>query len=355
MSVLLDSIYAKVEALRVPLHILLELTQACNENCIHCYIKGAKDRLSFSKDKKELSLGRIIGLLDELQREGALNLTLSGGEAILRNDFFEIAKAARQRNFALALFSNGQLIDKENADRLKEIMPVCVYFSVYGKDASTHDRITRLEGSFKKLFSAIELLRQRGVKIGLKTVVMKENFTQLKEVFELGKYFGAEAHQFTEEITTRIDGTCPGPCQIDGCSLYDYYKGDIPQPREYIEELKKEEALRKPLCAAAASGACISAYGDVYPCAELRVPLGNVKYASFADIWRKEEGFLEEFLETREYGDLPECRQCDLISFCRRCPGRAFYETGDWRGCYEHARERALLSKRINEELAFRR
>jgi len=349
---LLDSIYLKAEALRIPLHVQLELTQRCNANCIHCYIKGARDKLSFSRDDKELTLVQIARLLDELVEEGALNLTFTGGEAMLREDFFDIANAAKKRNFTITIFSNGQLIDIDAANRLRELMPVCVYFSVYGWDANTHDGVTRSPGSFRRLLNVVQLLKIRGIKIGFKTMVLKHNFHQIRKIFKLGKELGIETHEFAEEITAKIDGSCqPKFCQLDDYLMYEYYKGDIPSTWEYIEDSSQEEALKKQLCGAGVFGVCVSSYGDVFPCVELRIPLGNVKYQSFKYIWHKEEGYLAELRSVKEYKDLVICRSCKLVNFCRRCPGRAFYDSGDWRDCYANAYQRALLEKRINDEL----
>lgn len=349
---LLDSIYLKAEALKIPLHVLLELTQRCNENCIHCYIKGAKDKFTLSSDEKELTFEQIVKLLDELVQEGTLNLTFTGGEALLREDFFAIAQAAKERNFAVSIFSNAQLINEDCADKLAKIMPVCIYFSIYGTEAFTHDRITQLPGSFERLLNAIQLLKERQIKVGLKTIVMKNNIGQLKEVFILGKLLGVETHEFGEEITAKIDGFCqPKSFQIDELSLYSYYKGDIPTSPDYVEELPLDKALKRPVCGAGVFGVCISCYGDVYPCVEWRMPLGNIKFKSFKEIWHNEEGFLGELRSVREYGDLVVCRSCSLVNFCRRCPGRAFLDTGEWRNCHKNAYQRAALTKEINKEL----
>ncbi|MDD5552943.1 MAG: radical SAM protein, partial [Candidatus Omnitrophica bacterium] len=99
----LERIYAKVESLRVPLNILIELTNRCNEDCIHCFIKEARDKFSLSQDDRELDFNQISALFGELAREGTLNLIFTGGEAMLRGDFFQIARLAKDKNFAVTL------------------------------------------------------------------------------------------------------------------------------------------------------------------------------------------------------------------------------------------------------------
>mgnify|MGYP001560021070 CR=1 FL=1 len=349
---LLNDFYIRAEKLKVPLNVLIELTQACNASCLHCYIKSAKEKFTLSPDNNELTLKQYKELFEELAGLGALNLIFTGGEALLRKDFFEIAFLAKEMHFALSIFSNGILIDENISDKLSDLQPVSVYFSLYGKDSLVHDRITGADGSFLKVCQAIKLLKERGIAVGLKTMVMRDNFPQLKEIYSLGKESGVNTHDFGEEITRCIDGSCsPQLAQLDEKQLYEYYRGNIPGPFEYREELSKEEAMKKQLCAAGTFGACISAYGDIYPCAELRVSLGNIKRESFSQCWKAKNDILEELRLLNTYGDLEACRECRNIAFCRRCPGRAFSETGDWKSCYPGAILRSRVTRMINSEL----
>ena len=352
---LLEEIYANVERLQIPMNVMLEVTNACNLDCIHCYIKGAVDQFRLNDDNEELSLGQTERLFDDLVEEGTLNLVFSGGEAFLRPDFLAILALAKERYFATTIFSNGQCIDAQIADRLAGIRPVCVYFSIYGANAAIHERVTGVRGSFEKLLAAIALLRERGIAVGLKTMVMKDNLPQVKDIFALGRSLGIDQHEFGEEISAKIDGSCePKKMQLDNSLLGVYYRGDTPQLPEYREELSLEDTFKKPLCGAGIIGACISCYGDVYPCGEWRDPVGNIKQDSFRSIWRKKEGLLAELRAIKEYGDLEDCRVCGLVGSCRRCPGRAFAETGRWQACYPNAYTRAVLDRKINQELEAR-
>ena len=352
---LLDEIYANAERLQVPMHVMLEVTNACNLDCIHCYIKGTVDQFRLCDDNEELSLRQIERLLDDLVEEGTLNLVFTGGEAFLRPDFLEILALARERHFAISIFSNGQCIDVRTADKLAEIHPVGVYFSIYGANAAVHERVTGVRGSFEKLLGAIALLRERGIAVGLKTMVMKNNLHQVKDIFSLGRRLGVDQHEFGEEISAKIDGSCgPKKMQLDDSLLGVYYRSDTPESPQYREELSFEDAFMKPLCGAGIIGACISCYGEVYPCGEWRAPVGNIKQDSFRSIWRKKEGLLAELRTIQEYGDLEDCRGCNLVASCRRCPGRAFAETGRWQACYPNAYTRAVLDKKINQELEAR-
>jgi MoaA/NifB/PqqE/SkfB family radical SAM enzyme len=99
-----------------PLSALVEITHACNVDCEHCY-------LDLVPDKKigVLSLDEWKRILKELKDAGTLYLTISGGEILVRRDWFEIASHARRLGFALKLFTNGTLIDDDAAGRQSDL------------------------------------------------------------------------------------------------------------------------------------------------------------------------------------------------------------------------------------------
>jgi MoaA/NifB/PqqE/SkfB family radical SAM enzyme len=77
--------------LGVPLSVHLDITYRCNERCIHCYLDH--------DDLGEMTLAEITSVLDQLAEAGVFFLTLSGGEVLMRRDFFEIVEHARKRLF----------------------------------------------------------------------------------------------------------------------------------------------------------------------------------------------------------------------------------------------------------------
>lgn len=163
-----------------PLSCLLELTYKCNLNCLHCYV--------VSDNKKELSTKQFFDILDQLKDLGTLYLTISGGEPLVRPDFFEIAEYAKKNNFALRLFTNAVLIDAKIAERIKQLKPLAVEVSLYGLE-KTHDEITQFKGSFKKSVNGIKLLKRRRVNVLAKCTLLKQNISEiwkLKDFAERG-------------------------------------------------------------------------------------------------------------------------------------------------------------------------
>src|SRR3974390_1308055 len=113
MSTLMQEMSEKALRLGIPLSVQLDLTYRCNERCVHCYLDH--------DDHGELTTAEVKGLLDQMAEAGVFYLTISGGEFLMRRYFFEILEHARKRTFCIKLKTNGILIRKQEADRLKAL------------------------------------------------------------------------------------------------------------------------------------------------------------------------------------------------------------------------------------------
>ena len=111
-------------------------------------------------------------------------MTISGGEPLVREDFFEIAEYARRLNFALRIFTNATLINSKVADKIKKLKPIAVEVSLYGLE-ETHDEITQVKGSFKRTVNGIKLLTKRRVNVLAKCTLLKQN---IYEIWELKRF-----------------------------------------------------------------------------------------------------------------------------------------------------------------------
>lgn len=338
----LKDIYTKAEQMSIPINIHLELTYRCNLKCVHCYCVE-------DKQKQELSYEEVVNLLDQLAQAGGLFLTLTGGEVFTRRDFFDIAFYAKKKKFATRIFTNGTLIDEYAADRLAELNPLSVEFSLYGTNADVHDGVTGVKGSFVKLRQTIDLLKKRNITIFLKTVVMKQNLKECKGLVRLGKELGAHS-RFNFEVTPKNDGsTEPLKYRLGDDELFRFVSGDIPQRWEYVEIPPHAEAIKRQTCSPARNGCAISPYGDVYPCAQLILPIGNVREKSFAEIWNSNSGILSDIRSIKTFTDVYGCSDCQDLWLCQRCHGLAYLESGDLRAKYSLGCNTTKVIKKVNE------
>src|ERR1700692_5031404 len=101
MSGLMSEMAAKALKLNIPLSVHLDVTYRCNERCIHCYLDH--------DDHGEMTTAEIKDILNQLSDAGVFFLTLSGGEVLMRRDFFEIVEHARRLLFNVKMKTNGAM------------------------------------------------------------------------------------------------------------------------------------------------------------------------------------------------------------------------------------------------------
>ena len=95
-------VHERLAALRVPLNGAIEVTQRCNNRCIHCYNNlAANDRDALHR---ELSYKEHCRIIDQITHAGCLWLLFTGGEIFLRKDFLDIYTYAKQGDEQTALF-----------------------------------------------------------------------------------------------------------------------------------------------------------------------------------------------------------------------------------------------------------
>ena len=337
----LDAIHREAEEKLIPLSATIELTYHCNLKCIHCYRVEDMTR-------EELTTDEVKKLLDQLRDEGTLFLTFTGGEIFTREDIFEILFHAKENQFAMYLFTNGTLLTPEKAEKIAEVSPLRVEFSLYGANPETYEDITQIPGSFKNIIKGIQLLKKNGVKVYLKTPLMKVNFPGYKDLIKMVKDMGMEM-AFDPQITPKNDGSIePLNLRLNEETLLSYFEDDYPEKWKYKEYPSQEESLNRELCAACKKTCAISPYGDVYPCFQLILPIGNIRENSFSNIWHSNSELLNRIRSLNIYSDIPECRTCEEIPYCRRCHGLAYVGSKDWTRCDQLSRRMANIIRIVN-------
>jgi radical SAM protein with 4Fe4S-binding SPASM domain len=355
---LMQLIGIKAEKARVPFNVHFELTYRCNEQCIHCYCVVEHGQEEEAK-KRELTYEEVVRVLDELAELGALYVTFSGGEVLVRSDFFDIVEHARRRGFVYRIYTNGIGLTEERIRRLAALEPLTVELSVLSADPAEHDRITRVPGSFRRLMKNVRRLKEHGLRVYLKTTVMKPNFKGLVAVRQLGRDLEVFHHTFSCEVSPRINGEIRHPLQyqLDEEELVQYMASDAWQkePQPLPPGPPEEVAKQRQTCGPAVNGCCIDPYGNVFPCVAFRIPIGNVREQPFKDLWYAPPPPIKKLLSVQTYADLPECRSCELVGFCSRCHGDNLLERGgDWEACHERARKVASAERRVYQELQVR-
>ena len=171
-----------------PLKAVWEITMACNMRCKHCG-SSCKEPLP-----GELSTEEALHLCDDLSRLGLNHMTLSGGEPLLRKDWFLLARRLKDLGVEVVnMITNGWLLNDAAIDRALEVGLAYFGISIDGLE-ETHDHI-RCNGAFSHAMNALERLKQRGFPGSVITTVMKPNIGQLPEMQKVFEEKGVQNWQ----------------------------------------------------------------------------------------------------------------------------------------------------------------
>jgi len=321
----MEEIGRRALALGVPLSVQVDVTYRCNERCVHCYLDHV--------DHGELTTAEIRDLLDQLAEAGVFFLCFSGGEVLMRMDFFPILEYARSLLFDVKIKTNAFMIREKQADRMRELGVRQVQVSIYPHRPEVHDAITKLPGSLKRSIAGIHFLQARGLKVVLANVLMRSNLNDYAGVKALAQELGAE-YTIDPTITPMMDGDRSIlPLGIGGDDLRQVFRnGDLVGNVEEFcapPPAVDDDVLDGLPCSAGHTACYISPYGDVYPCVQFPLPTGNIRKQKFLEIWRHSPQMNE--VRSIHGRDLPTCSSCAHLGTCTRCPGLAYME-GNMRG-----------------------
>ena len=317
----------------------LELTERCNNNCIHCDINLPADDLTVKK--KELSTEEIKGILKEAVFLGCMTVRFTGGEPLLREDFQELYIFSRKLGLKVILFTNATLITPHLVELFSKIPPLeKIEVTVYGLKKSSYEGATRVDGSFAAAWRGINLLLEQKIPFVVKTALLPSNKDEIDDFEEWAKSIPGmdESPSYAMFFNLRYrreekENSCIRSLRL---SAQEGLKVLTRRKDEYIREMKKfcikfmHPAGDKLFsCGSGVDSGCVDAYGSFQPCLMLRHPdyVYDLKQGSLKDAL---ENFFPKMREKKsnnpEY--LLRCAKCFLIGLCTQCPAKAWIEHG---------------------------
>lgn len=153
-------------------------TRTCNLKCRHCYSE------SDSKKYHELNTEEAKRFIDDLAEFNVPVLLFSGGEPLVRPDFFELAEYAKQKGIRTTISTNGTLITPKVAERLKNIGVGYVGISLDGI-GEVNDRFRGKQGAFEAALAGIRNCLAVGQRVGLRFTINRHNYKELDKIFDL--------------------------------------------------------------------------------------------------------------------------------------------------------------------------
>lgn len=318
----------------------MEVTERCNNNCIHCYINlQAHDHTA---RERELSTGEIKEILRETASLDCLRVRLTGGEPLLRDDFEEIYLFARKLGLKVLLFTNATLMTPHLAELFARIPPMeKIEISFYGLKKESYEAVTRIPGSFDAARQGIYLLLERKVPFIVKSALLPPNKDEVEEFEAWGStlpwmdkppsysmFFSLRCRRDLNEKNNLIKELRISP--EEGLRMLNRKEGKyFDEMREFCLKFIGPRGNQLFCCGAGIGGGCVDAYGYFQPCMELRHPdtVYNLKKGSLKDALVNFFPRIREMKATnQEY--LRRCAHCFLKGLCEQCPAKSWMEYG---------------------------
>lgn len=315
-------IFQIADVYNIPASVTIEVGTQCNMRCKHCYIPD--------HGNDTLRIDELEDIFTQLRKMGTFEIVLTGGEIFIRDDAVEIIKMGRKYGFDIIIFSNASLISEEIARALSECYIGMFSTSIYSMDEKIHDGITGMNGSLQMTLSGLSLLKKYSVPVEVKTMLMKENFTGLKDIRRYCKEnnFGCLASPY---LFCRSDcSKDPIELRMDSVEL----NSVMPIVDEIIGFSPQVRNADDYMCPTLQHSFGISAAGKVYPCNAMFYEVGDIRESRLSEIWLSEK--LSKIKQIR-FKDLPKCSKCDISDYCVRCAGIALGETGNMLNDFQFA------------------
>ena len=333
--------------------VLLELTYRCNLDCFFCYN-------DLGLQGEPLATADYLRFFDDLRAMEVMNLTFSGGEPLAHPDFLRLGARARELGFVVRIKSNGHALRGELARRVRdEIDPFLIEVSLHGATAATHDRQTRVPGSFERLQANLREMLGLGLRVKINSTLTAWNEGELEGMLAMADGLGLRI-QLDPEVTPRDDGgreplavsaSEAGVAELFRLQAERARRASSGSPAPLASSIARGgddgtvPAGPGKHCGAGSAGIAVDPFGNVYPCVQWRRPVGNLHRQSIREIWTGSRDLAEVrdlTVQVKERVDAYGPRG-PLLSFC---PGAAATRTGDPLAVYPEAERRAALLER---------
>ncbi|MCJ7644032.1 MAG: radical SAM protein [Candidatus Aminicenantes bacterium] len=316
----------------------VELTERCNNDCIHCYINlPANDKKARGRELSAAEIKRILGEAADL---GCLTVRFTGGEPLLRPDFEEIYLAARNLGMGAVLFTNACLLNPKLADLLKRVPPLRrIEVSVYGMTRASYERVSRAKGSYKSAWRGIRLLQERGIPFIVKGALLPPNREERLDFENWASSIpwmdGPPSYSMFYDLHCRRDrkkSRSIARLRVDPKEAARELAGD-PRKRagfmEFVSKFSEAPGNDLFMCGAGSKTACLDAYGTLYPCILLRSDEAayDIRKGGLGEAMNVPFAKLRAMKASRpEY--LARCARCFLKGLCEQCPAKSWIEHG---------------------------
>jgi len=326
-------------------HLDIELTERCNNNCIHCCINLPEN--DQNARAREMTTNHVKKILTDAAQLGCLQVRFTGGEPLLRPDFEELYLFARRLGIKVLIFTNARLITTRLVDLLQRIPPlVTMEVTVYGMSKKSYEAVSRVPGSFTEFKRGVDLLLERKIPFVVKSALLPPNKSEMDEFESWAKtipwmdkapsysmFFDLRNRRDDEKKNALIQSLRVSP--EDGLKIL---TRDADKFRKEMEEFASKfmgAAGDTLFACGAGNGICVDAYGFAQACMGVRAPeltfnLFGSELPAKGNRLAEALVFFKSLKEMKatnpEY--LKRCAVCFLKGLCEQCPAKSWAEYG---------------------------
>jgi len=301
----------------------VEITNVCNERCVHCYIPH---KFKVFHMPEEI----FFKTLKESYKLGVVSFGISGGEPMSHPSFKKFVMAAKEYDMTITILTNLTLLDDECINIFKNSR-VNVLVSLYSINEKNHDYITQLPGSCKRTKNAIQKLIDNNIPVTINCPLMKENKDDFIELSHWAKANNllvktdycimARCDRSTDNLKNRISIEDMERITYETIDENEMFKSLI-SAEDYEEQCKRIiSGDDKKWCGVGVTCCSMSAHGNVIPCPSWEDYFcGNIADKSLEKIWNEAEKF--KYLRTLSRKNFKKCTDCEDKAFCSLCMAR---------------------------------
>lgn len=332
--------------------VFWNVTYRCNLSCIHCYISASSQHPS-----EELSTNEALRVIGELAEVGVPLVVLSGGEPLVREDFWTILGELRDHGLPVALSTNGTLISKDVAEGLARREVSYVGVSLDSTDPDAHDRFRGYPGAYRKAIEGTMNAKEAGLNVGFRITITRFNVEEALALVDLAKSMGVGRVAFylldltgrarsapwllpdKHQLKGLLDRLMVKAAETEGDPELLVVRGNFAGIYVADKLARSEGEFKAYLSMIEAQGDCgrktISIYPDgrVKPCQFLDKDVGDLRAQRLSHVLSLNNEDLKPFLEVHKHLRGPRCSTCPFKEVCGGgSRGRALAATGDFWG-----------------------
>ncbi len=328
----------RASEIRQPVNGTFELTERCNLSCGMCYVRQPSGDAAVRA--RELSAAQWVALSREAVDAGLVFLLLTGGEVLLRPDFFDIYLPLTRLGLMLTLFTNGTLVTDDIARRLAEAPPSLTQITLYGATAETCRRVTGVAAAYDRCRAGIEALLRHDVPLQLTSTITRHNIGELPAMRQMALDWGLPFAP-SWMLMRRRDGAPSDvlQCRLTPCDSAALEAAERPGVGTTPRDDSGAITFR---CEAGRSAFAVDSAGRMNLCLNLAWPAASIPDSGFRAAWDTLQRFVDEGPPLD-----PACVACDHRGTCPRCPAWSACETGTLTGAVPYLCEYAAARRAL--------